>query len=235
MKQLIIVLTFLPTILLGQTAMFYADTTDLWQDAGQRRDRLERIMEMEWRIKGQVLHFGSKPIVVKPDANEIDTLFYRQSNSAKWDTIVCNIKEPLTYKFVYNVCCDGFNVAGPDGKFIIGKVNFRLTGKQNNKTFLGTLGEAGILTNVNTTETLLPGCRSAMSPNIYLVSFKEIRICNDSLICKEDICLFEKGKKELNYEFKFKTISSKVNFLFMPLSSPIQITYDTKSGKVTIN
>jgi hypothetical protein len=236
MKQLIIILTILPTILWGQTATFHADTTDLWQGAGQRRDVHERIMEMEWRIRGQVLRFGSKPIVVKTDPNKIDTLFYKQNSNAKWDTIVCNVNEPLTYKFVYNECCGGFNVAGPDSKFIVGKVNFRIIGKQANKRFLGTLGETGVLADVNTTSTLSPGCRSAMSPNIYLVSFKEIRICSDSLICKEDICLFEIGKNELNYEFKFETISSKINFLFLPLSSvPIQVTYDTKSDTVTID
>jgi len=190
---------------------------------------------MEWKINGQVLHFGSKPIVVNADPNSIDTLFYRRNSKTKWDTIICNIKEPLTYKFIYNNCCNGFNVLGANGKSIEGKVNFRLIGKQSNKTFLGTLGEAGVLINVNATDTLFPGCRSAMSPNIYSLSFKEVQTCNDSLLCKEQICLFEKDKEDLNYSFNFRTISSKVEILFMPLSSdPIQIFYNVKSDNVTI-
>lgn len=234
-NKLFIILTILPTILWGQSATFYADTTNLWMHAGHSKAHIKRVMEMEWRIGGQVLHFGSTPIAVKPDPNRIDTLFYKQSNNARWDTIICNVKEPLAYKFVYNACCDGFNIAGADGKFIGGKVNFRLTGPTS-KTFLGTLGEAGMLINTKTTDTLLPGCRSAMSPNIYSLTFSEIKTCSDdSLVCNEDICLSEKGKEELNYEFKFKTISNKMKIHFMPLTSdPVQVMYDNKTDRITI-
>lgn len=232
--KLLLILTILPAILWGQTAIFYADTTDLRMYTGRNDDHFKRVMEMEWRINGQILRFGSKPIKIKPDPNKIDTLFYKQNKNAKWDTIICNIKEPLKYKFIYNTCCDGFNIAGTDNKFFQGKINFRLTG-QTNKTFLGTLGEVGMLITTKTTDTLLPGCRSAMSPNIYWVNFKEIRECGDLSVCKEDICLSEEGKEELNYEFKYSTISQKIKILFMPLSNdPLQIIYNTKTDKITI-
>lgn len=232
--NLLIILIILPTILWGQSATFYADTTDLRMYTGYNKDLLKRVMEMEWRIGGHVLRFGSKPIKIKPDPNKIDTLFYKQNKNARWDTIICNIKEPLTYKFVYNTCCDGFNIAGTDNKFFNGKINFRLTG-QTNKMFLGTLGEAGVLVTMKTTDTLLPGFRSAMSPNIYWVSFQEIKACGDPSVCKEDICLSEKGKKELNCEFKYRIISSKMKILFMPLSNdPLQVTYSTTTDKITI-
>jgi hypothetical protein len=235
MKQLLIIALLFPTILWGQSATFYADSTSLWQDVGRKKQLLDRVMEMEWKINGHVLRFGSKPLGVNADPNTIDTLFYRQNSKAKWDTIICNIKEAVTYKFTYNTCCDGFNVSGSNGKFIKAKVHFRLIGKAKHKTFLGTLGEAGILVDVSTTDTLLPGCRSAMSPNIYSLSFKEVQVCTDSSRCKEDICLFEKDKEEMNYEFKFRTISSKLHILFMPLSGdPIQITYNADSDKITI-
>lgn len=190
---------------------------------------------MEWQINGQTLHFGSKPILINPDPNKTDTLLYKQNDEAKWDTIICNVKEPLAYKFIYNTCCDGFNVSGPDDEFLAGKVNFRLVGRQNDESFLGTLGEAGIIVTTDTKDTLSPRCRSAMSPNIYSLSFKEVKICSDTLICKEAICLLEKDKEELNYEFKFKTISNKMKILFMPLSSePIQVTYNIESDKITV-
>lgn len=191
-------------------------------------------MEAEWRINGQTLHYGSKPITIKTD-NILDTILYRQRNNSKVDTIVCNINKSGHFKFYYNECCGGFNIADETGKFIIGSIIFSIKEQDNRKTYLGTLGETGILVNSATNDTLKTGCRSAMSPNVYQITFSQIEICKDSINCKEGTCLFEKGKEELNYEFGYKTISKKIDCLFLPLSNqPIKVIYDPKTDRIRI-
>jgi hypothetical protein len=221
-------------MMFGQSANFFADTTLAWRDAGQNQKEKELLMEMEWRINGQTLHFGSKPIEIKINQNKTDTLFYKQNNKAQWDTIICKINEPKTYKFIYNTCCGGFDIADERGR-IFGQVNFKIEGQANKRVYLGTLGEVGLIVKTTTTDTLRPGCRSAMSPNIYQLKFSEIEICKDTSSCFEGTCLYEKGKNELNYDFGYRTISKKINFLFMPLSrKPIQIIYNSKTDKIKI-
>jgi hypothetical protein len=237
MTKLVIIFILFPTILWAQSATFYADTMQVWQYAGRRSDTklIDHIYEMEWRINGQVLRFGSKPVSVPADADKIDTLFYKQHSKAEWDTIIFNVKKPLSYKFVYNVCCDGFNIQG-DGvdPFISGQADFRVTGKQKDKIFVGTLGEVARI--IKPGKNLLsPQCRSAMSPNIYWLSLQEIKICTDT-VCQNELCLFQEGQEEETHEeIKFNTVSKKAEFLYMPLNSePIQILYDATSKKVTI-
>jgi hypothetical protein len=47
------------------------------------------------------------------------------------DTIVCNINRTGNFKFYYNECCGGFNIANETGKFIIGTVIFSIQGQTN--------------------------------------------------------------------------------------------------------
>jgi len=232
MRLLIFILALLPTLLFGQTAKFYADTTLAWRDAGQNLKEKQRLMEMEWRINGQILHFGSKPIEIKVNKNKTDTLFYKQNNHAKWDTIICKVKESKNYTFIYNTCCGGFDIADETGKRIVGQVNFIIEVQDKNQIYLGTLGEAGLIV-TNTTDALRPGCRSAMSPNIYQLTFREIEICKDTIDCKEGTCLYEKGKEGLNEDFGYKTTSLKLDCLFLPMSNqPIKVIYNAKTGKI---
>ncbi len=191
-------------------------------------------MEAEWKINGQTLHYGSKPITIKTD-NILDTILYKQRNNSKVDTIVCNINKAGNFKFYYNDCCGGFNIANETGKFIIGSIIFSIKGQDNKKLYLGTLGETGILVNAATIDTLKIGCRSAMSPNLYQITFSQIEVCNDTINCTQGTCLFEKSKKELNYEFGYKTISRKIDCLFLPLSNqPIKVTYDPRTDRAWI-
>ena len=232
MKNIIFILTIIPTILFGQTATFSTDTTRFFGET--RKDVYDKIMEAEWKINGQKLHYGSKPITIKTD-NILDTIFYKQRNNSKVDTIVCNINKPGNFKFYYNECCGGFNIADETGNFINGSIIFIIKRQGNKKTYLGTLGETGILVNSATKDTLKTGCRSAMSPNVYQLTFSQIEVCKDTINCKEGTCLFEKGKEELNYEFGYKTISRKIDCLFLPLSNqPIKATYDTRTDRIWI-
>ena len=231
-RNIIFILIIFPTVLFGQTATFSADTTRFFSEI--KKDIFDKIMEAEWRINGQTLHYGSKPITVKTD-NILDTILYRQRNNSKVDTILCNINKAGNFKFYYNVCCGGFNIADETGKFIIGSVIFSIQGQNNKQKYLGTLGETGILVHSASKDTLETGCRSAMSPNIYQITFSQIEICTEKVNCKEGTCLYEKDKEELNYEFGYKTISKKIDCLFLPLSNqPIEVIYDPKTDRIRI-
>lgn len=222
----------LPSVLFGQTATFSADTTLFYTDKDSRKDIYDKIMEAEWEINGQTLHYGSKPIAIATD-NRLDTILYKQKNNSKVDTIVCNINKAGNFKFYYSECCGGFNIADETGKSFIGSIIFSIQGQNNEKKYLGTLGETGLLVESTSKDTLGIGCRSAMSPNIYEITFSEIEICNDTADCDESTCLFEKDKVALNYNFVYKTVSKKMDCLFLPLSNrPIKITYDPNTDKI---
>jgi hypothetical protein len=95
-------------------------------------------MEAEWRINGQTLHYGSKPIIIKTD-NMLDTILFKQYSNSNIDTIICNITKAGNFKFYYNECCGGFNIADETGKFIIGSIVFSIQGQDNKKNIWGHL------------------------------------------------------------------------------------------------
>jgi hypothetical protein len=217
----------------GQNAVFYADKISLMNES--RKDIYDQIMEAEWRINGKTLHYGSDPIEVTPD-EKMDTIFYRQKNKAKWDTIICQISKPGKFTFVYNECCGGFNVKDESGHFIEAKVNFRIIGQKKRRLYMGTLGEAGLLVRSDCMITLLPGCRSAMSPNIYQLTLSEVDFPTDDSLRNGSTCLYKVGYPELDYDFAFRIIDVKFNFLFMPLiNEPIQIIYDLTNGALNLD
>ncbi|MDB5258653.1 MAG: hypothetical protein JWM14_3348 [Chitinophagaceae bacterium] len=235
MKTFLLLIVLWPSLLVGQTAKFYMDSLDTRNLSGNRQKMDDHFIDMEWKIRGNSIHYQNKVVELTIAPDKIDTLFYRHHKQAKWDTIICLIREPGEYKFIYNECCGGFNIADKNGKLIQASINFQLHSNVKHKQFLGTLGETGILVNYNSTDTLKPGCRSAMSPNIYPLTFQEIKIAKDMINAKEGTCLYEKGKEELNYEFGYKTISTKLNCLFMPLSkNPIWVMYDPIENKISI-
>ena len=232
MRKIVFILIIVPSILYGQTATFSADTTRFYKETNS--EIYAEIMEAEWIINGQTLRYGSKPITVKTD-NILDTILYRKRTHSQWDTIICNINQSGNFQFIYNECCGGFNIADESGKFIEGSVIFKIKGKENNKLYLGTLDDDGLLVNTTTKDTLKFACRSLLHPNIYQITFKEIEICKDTIGCPEEVCLYEKGKDDLDYGFGYKTISLKLDFLFLPLSNqPITIIYDPKTDKIRI-
>lgn len=233
MRNLIFILTILPNVLFGQTATFSADTTRFYKERNSRKDIYDKIMEAEWKIQGQILHYGSKPVTIKTD-NVIDTIFYKHRSNSETDTIICNINKTGNFIFIYNECCGAFNVADKSGKFFEGSVIFKIKG-QDKRPYLGTLGETGILVNTKGKDTLRSGCRSAMSPNVYELTLGEIEICKDTVDCTQVTCLYEKGQQELNYEFGYNTISEKLRCLFLPLSNqPILVIYDPLTNKIRI-
>ncbi len=221
------ILFLLPILCYSQTATFYADSTDLYHMTGMRKDIYERITQAEWKIKGKTLRYGSKPVKVHID-NKIDTIFFRQNNDTKWDTLICNINKPDTFKFLYNPCCGGFNVQ-KSSRNIQGKVKFSLTEQNKNDTYLGILDDAAVILSNSDTE-LSTYCRSAMFPNIYNVAIQKVEICKDGDGCSGR-CINNEGDT-----ISYLLVSEKVRFLSLPLSEePFVIKYDLSTSKLLIN
>ncbi len=225
----------------GLTAQEYAefstDTTRFRRFYKNKKTNLpEYISNQEWYINGQKMNYGSGKIKVKVNPNTLDTILYKGYRRKKFDTIICNIAEAKKYKFYYNECCGAFNIKDEStNSFIIGKINYRLKSKTPSKTYLDTLGESGIIVSTKKDNTLYTKCRSAMSPNIYNISFREIEYCSNDQNCTEGICLQKENQKEPQMNFSFHTIDVKMKFLFMPLTSdPVDITFDPKTNQVVI-
>lgn len=215
-------------------AEFTTDTTRFRRWYAKEDGKLPKnITQQVWYINGQEMRYGSGKIKIKVNPNKLDTILYKGYRRNKFDTIICNVSEAKKYKFYFNECCSAFNIQDElTKKFIQGKILYKLK-NLDHKTYLGTLGETGILVTYKNKDTLNVNCRSAMSPNVYDISFKQIEPCTDSLNCNEGICLQE--KEELNWEYGFHTVSEKFNFLFMPLkSTPLLIIYDPKTDTIKI-
>ena len=224
------------TLVAQDYAEFKTDTTRFkkWDEKDDGK-LPERITDQVWFINGQEMRYGSGAIKVKVNPNKLDTILYKGYRRKELDTIICNISEAKNYKFYYNECCGAFNIQDESTKkFIQGRIIYQLK-NSDNKTYLGTLGEAGIIVNSKNADTLNVSCRGAMSPNVYNISFRQIELCKDSLNCNEGTCLQEKGKDEPNWDFGYKTVSKKLDILFMPLKSePIFIVFDPKIDRIKI-
>lgn len=235
---LILFLTFVAQLSYTQQfAEFSTDTTRFNQWLSKDNGKLpERISEQEWFINGQRMSYGSGVIKVLVDGNKLDTLLYKGYRRNQFDTIICNISEPKKYTFFYNDCCGAFNIQeDSSNRFIQGEIVYKLKTKKHSSKYLGTLGEIGILINSKSDDTLTVGCRSAMSPNIYNISLQKIKIYKDSTKNTEMICLQEKNSDLPLWDFTYKRIDQKLNFLFMPLKSePLIIIYDENTDTLEI-
>ena len=217
-------------------AEFSADSSKLMKYTGHRQELIKEVMEMKWKINGQEFYFGSSPVKVFPNPDKLDTLFYKPNKKARWDTIICNVTIPEKYQFVYNICCDGFNVRKlTNNKSIEGRVVVELNKEPIDILYLCTLGESGILPKSGVIDTLYNVCGSAMSTNIYWLTLKEIVVCKDSVNCTEETCLIESEYEVPKYDFGYNTTSTILNFNYMPLGNGIlNILFDNETNEVII-
>lgn len=230
-----ILMIFIANIAFAQTATFSADTLNLRKYANNQ-GLFERILEREWIIQGQRLTYTSTPIQVIPDPQKIDTIYFKLNKQSAYDTILCNISEPNDYEFVYNTCCDGFNVKNNcTGQFTRGSVIFKIEGKAKKKKYMGSFGCAGELVQSKKMNHLKETCCSAMSPNIYPVSFSEIDL-NPSIeenFSESLMCLFDDYQER--FDFRYKIITTKTKFLYMPLNTePLMIIYHPKTNEIEL-
>ncbi len=208
-------------------AIFYADTAYMDTDKYYQKIKLET----KWIINNQTLTYGSKPIKVIPNPYKIDTILFRQNNEHDFDTIICNIANPYSYKFVFNECCRGFNVRSDSIKnrpSLLFKLN-----APKNEEYLGILGSSGKL--LTQQDTIKDFCKSALTPNIYRVELLKINDCEGD-DCKGLMCLIENDSLDSNYrDYSYQVNKEVLSFLFMPLNNePLEIFYDVKEQKIRI-
>jgi len=218
-------------------AEFSTDTTSIHQWSTRDNGKLtKQISDQEWLIDGQRMKYGTGTIKVKAKPNRLDTILFRGYRSEKFDTIICDIQAGEKYTFYFNPCCGSFKVRTESSKkFIQGVVSYKLKSKDQSKTYLGTLGEAGILVNTKNSDPLTTHCRSAMSSNIFKISFSQIEPCKDSLDCGESTCLQVIGKEESKSSYGYKVVSRIMESYYMPLKSdPLVVLYDPKKNQITI-
>ena len=224
--KLLLVLVCLPGLLKAQFAVFTTDTR-----FHSEQDQLNS----EWVIAGQHLTYGSPPIKVKTD-DLLDTIYFRTNSKRNWDTIICQISQAETYKFVYNDCCGGFYIADSNSHFFNPRMIFTVKNARKKDMFMGKLGDDGVLIDVGKTnsDTLSITCHSILLPNVFNLSFQKIQISNDTTLALENACV--KNKVDINYEYTYITKKLYTQFLYMPLSNDcINITIDTKKKHFSIN
>jgi hypothetical protein len=207
-------------------AIFYADTAYMGTSKYYQKIK----SETKWIINNQILTYGSRPIKVIPNPHKIDTILFRQNNERDFDTIICNIANPYSYKFVFNGCCGGFNVSSDSIK---NRPSLRLKlNTPKNEKYLGILGSSGKL--LTQQDTIKDFCKSALTPNVFPVQLLKISNCeNDD--CEELMCLIEDGLLDYGDNFNYQISKEILNFLFMPLNNePLEIFYDAKQQKIKI-
>jgi hypothetical protein len=220
--KLFLVLVLVPGLLKAQFAVFTTDTM-----FHSEQDQLNS----EWVIAGQHLTYGSPPIRVKTD-DLLDTMYFRTDAKRNWDTIICQISQAQTYKFVYNDCCGGFYIADSNGHFFNPRMIFTVKNARKKDRFIGKLGDDGVLIEAgeNRSDTLQITCHSVLLPNIFNLSFQKITPSSDTTLALENACV--KNKVDINYEYTYIIEKLYPQFLYMPLSNDcMSITIDTKKKR----
>lgn len=230
LKNLIILLLF-PAFASGQSATFYADSSRLRNYVGNTSSAVEHALQMEWRIKDQTLHWGGS-ILVAPSQSGLDTICFRLRETAIWDTLICKMQANSTIRFVYNSCCDYFDVFDETGDRIEGKVSFEHKGSiLKSKKYLGTMDGNGVLL-TSTAQIISPIYRSPMFPNSYNIAIQEIIKCTGK-DCEEAVIQRPDGSIDLSYHYRI--VDRILSFHYLPVSEdPIEVLYDVESGKVVV-
>lgn len=230
LKNLIILFLF-PACAYSQSATFYADSSRLRNYVGNTSSAVEHALQMEWRIKDQTLHWGGS-ILVAPSQSGLDTIFFRLRETAIWDTLICKMQANSTIRFVYNSCCDYFDVFDETGERIEGKVSFDFKGSiPKSKKYLGTIDGNGVLL-TSTAQIISPMFRSPMFPNSYNVAIREIIKCTGK-DCVEAVIQRPDGSIDISYHYQI--VDKILSFHYLPVSEdPIEVIYDVDSGKIVV-
>jgi hypothetical protein len=217
----------------AQNATFEADTSGFTFYKSQGDSTIPiYVSQMSWKINGQDMYFGSEKVQIPINGETLDTILFKQGPNRRIDTIVFNASEPGNYSLIFNDCCGGFNI-NPKGSrnYLKGNLILDLINADSSAQYFATLGETGMTINPYKNDTLIVGCRSAMSPNIYPIALYKYSPCKDS-ICDLSVCVLE-SNIEPNYEFGITILETYFAFLWMPLKNePTVITYDIQHKKI---
>jgi hypothetical protein len=179
-------------------ATFYAEPIH-----DSNKESYNRKMEAQWLIRGQKLTYGSEAISIVPEKSRLDTIFFKEDNYWKWDTIICSIQSADSIVFKHNDCCDDCYVLNKtldktlrSGRSIAPKIVFNIK-SSSNKYYLGDCTGASVLAKFNIKDTLKHACPlSAMFSNVYRITLSEIKLSNKG--AKGSIsadCFYTKDKR----------------------------------------
>lgn len=212
-------------------AEFRTDTTFLKKSG---KNMTERILNQVFFFNGQEMRYGSGTIKVEVTPNKLDTILFKKSEDAPFDTIICNVSEPKKYVLHYNHCCGAFNIHEEGKGMIKGKIIYKLTNSSDH-IYLGTIAETGMIIKSKNKDAFYSECSSAMSPNVCKIAIMEIGACHDSSICIYNTCLKEPGTEEPDWNFEFSVLSKKMEMFYMPLNSePLIITFNPETDEIKI-
>ena len=205
-------------------ANFYADTAHLY--GKWRTNPYEGFMK--WTIQGKSFGWG-ETISVDVTPNQLDTVFFQKSPESTVDTIICDIREARSYKFLHNACCGGFNVRQNDKNKITDEIIFILSQKVSDSTIVGTIAETGSFIKGKKTQKMSSICSSAMASNISPVSLGEVTNCGEIEDCIGWMCFYTKGDED-SYSDDLGFKKTYFNFLYMPLNDkPQKMYYNIKN------
>lgn len=106
-------------------------------------------------------------INIIPDLSGVDTLFFQLHNKSHWDTLLIKISHDNYFRFIYNACCDYFDVMDSSGLKTTGKISFHLSylSRGNNK-YLGSIGDDGVILNSKPTIITPKVCSTLFPTNV---------------------------------------------------------------------
>lgn len=204
---LTILITLSTSIMAQETIVFKADTTYLYRYV--TKDRVEQ-QKIHWTYKNQQMSYGKDSLLIMYEKGKLDTLFYDDVN--RTDTLLF-IHNEGNYEFIYNTCCDGFNVVRQHPKRTIPN-RFILSATQQDSILI-RVGDAWGLVGAGITDTIHDYCQSAMSSNIKQVCFYEIDGESENSPESSLYCFYQKGEERKVY---FKPGKRIGEFLFLPLN-----------------
>ena len=201
--------------------------------------RYRAITSRYWVMRGDTIRYGAGAYEFAT-RTDLDTLFYFQTaEDTIPDTLLCFLDTPGAYEFVYNTCCNGFNLydAGRERMPRL-TVQFRPLA-ESEEVLLGRIESVGTLLKVGEQEDLEAGCRSAMSPNVYTVSLEAISLagsefshglfCYLNYVNPQDSVMYD-------YDFGYNLERTLHEFLYLPLSdAPLIIEYEPEGEVVTLS
>lgn len=130
-------------------------------------------LQYEWRIRNQIMGWrGTLQIPLTQGA--WDTLYFRENPQQEWFPMLCQIRTPGTYTFMYNSCCGGFSVKNDREKyFTTVRAKFVIEGKKRAGSYVGIYGGAAYMLVSDHAVLAETHCLSVMQSNVMGIGIGE--------------------------------------------------------------
>lgn len=204
-------------------------------------DHYNDITERYWVIRDDTVKYDQLAVEVPIIEDRVDTVFYWENLSDTIaDTLLCIMNNEGSYEFVYNYCCNGFNILDQKtGRFTNTSVMFQLVSESYDQ-YLGRIDEVGRLIEVSDSVIVPITCRSAMSPNVYTISIEkiseELNLKNDrnKLMCYYNGLNYQDSLKYI-YDYEYVMIDKKIEVKFIPLNNEVlQVSFNPETSNFEI-